>query len=102
MQKEIKQTTKVTLQSTDCERDMRMANLAEQAKEWAARSKSTNMTASSVQFCFATSAENPLTMDELSCFMREYRDFLEGYNVEWSSEVVADLGDKVLVTISYN
>lgn len=56
---------------------------------------------SSILLRFETSAEHPLTMGELSYFFNENRDFLEGRNIEWCSDCATNLGDKVLITLSF-
>lgn len=56
---------------------------------------------SSILLRFETSAEHPLMMGELSYFFDENRDFLEGRNIEWCSDYATNLGDKVLITLSF-
>ena len=56
---------------------------------------------SSMLLRFETSAEHPLTMGELSYFFNENRDFLKGRNIEWCSDCSTNLGDKVLITLSF-
>ena len=56
---------------------------------------------SSMLLRFETSAEHPLMMGELSYFFDENQDFLEGRNIEWCSDCATNLGDKVLITLSF-
>lgn len=56
---------------------------------------------SSILLRFETSAEHPLTVGELSYFFDENRDFLEGCHTEWCYKTDATLGDKVLITLSF-
>lgn len=56
---------------------------------------------SSILLRFETLAEHPLMMGELSYFFDENRDFLEGRNIEWCSDCATNLGDKVLITLSF-
>lgn len=75
-----------------------MVNLAEQFKRWVESGGNISHAPSSILLRFATSAEQSLTMGEISYFLGEIQDFTEGYDIEWYSETDTTLGDKVHFT----
>lgn len=90
--------TKIVLQLTSCNGEDRMVNLAEKFKSRVESSDDIVHASSSVFFCFATSAEHPLTMGEISYFWDEIQDFIEGHDIEWCCKTDTTLGDKVHFT----
>jgi hypothetical protein len=97
----MEQNTKITLQSTGDRHSGRIAYIAEQLRGWTEDENNKPSPPSSVQICFSASPENPLTMGDISYFLDANRDFLEGCHTEWCYKTDATLGDKVLITLSF-
>lgn len=75
-----------------------MVSLAEQFRIFIEGQDTNILSDSIVLLRFATSAEHPLTMGEISYFLGEIQDFLESHNIEWCSETDITLGGKVHFT----
>lgn len=75
-----------------------MVSLAEQFRIFIEGQDTNILSDSTALLRFATSAEHPLTMGEISYFLGEIQDFTEGYDIEWYSETGTTLGDKVHFT----
>lgn len=75
-----------------------MVSLAEQFRIFIEGQDANILSDSTALLRFATSAEHPLTMGEISYFLGEIQDFLEGHNIEWCGETDTTLSDKVHFT----
>ena len=97
----MEQNTKITLQSTGDRLSGRIAYIAEQLRGRTEDINNKPSPPSSVLINFSASPENPLTMGDISYFLDANRDFLEGCHTEWCYKTDATLGDKVLITLSF-